>query len=252
LAAYQPLEGIVLTQMAAGVKDNEIGVAPTLLQSIDLHNAVVLGDALHTQRAVSAQICQAGGDFIWLVKENQPSVHADIAELFAPATPTVLGGMVPTDFRTARTVDKGHGRRDTRQITVSGALTGYTAWPHLAQVFQIERERTDLTTHHTTREVVYGITSLSSRSASPRQILADVRRYWAIENGLHRVRDVTFHEDAGRLTCGNAGRIMATVNNLAISLMRSVGQTNLARARRIYSTHVDQSLHLLTAHPSRL
>src|SRR3954466_12534552 len=82
LAAYLPQEGIVLLQVSAGHKENEIGVAPTLVQALDLRGKIVAADALHTQRALSVQILAAGGEYLWRVKDNQPTLRADIAELF--------------------------------------------------------------------------------------------------------------------------------------------------------------------------
>jgi predicted transposase YbfD/YdcC len=252
LCAYLPAEGLVLFQVAAGAKENEISVAPTLLASLDLRHKVVMGDALHTQRALSVQILTAGGDYIWLAKDNQPTLRQDIADLFTLSPATVLGGQIPTDFRTARTVDKGHGRQETRQITVSSALTGYSDWPGIAQVFQLERERVDCQTGQLSREVVHGLTSLSADTAGPQHLLAFVRSYWGIENGLHQRRDVTFREDAMRLTVGQAGRVIAILNNLVIGLLRRAGYTNLARARRILASNVRTALKLLTTNPRRL
>ena len=252
LAAYLPAEGIVLLQVATGTKENEITAAPRLLECLDLRNKVLMGDAMHTQRALSIQICEAGGDYIWLAKDNQPTLHQEIAEVFAPATPTVLGGTIPTDFRSARTVTKGHGRRETRQITVSQSLKGYSDWPYLDQVFEIERERVDLKTGQTTHETVHGLTSLTPDRARPRQILDLVRTYWGIENGLHHRRDVTFHEDATRQTRGNAGRVMAILNNLVIGLLRGRGYTNLAEARRFYNAHLPEAWTLITSPPGGL
>lgn len=91
LAAYLPTEGIVLLEVATGTKENEITVAPTLLKCLDLRGEIVMGDAMQTQRALSAQILEAGGDYIWFVKDNQPTVREEIATLFAPQTPNVLG-----------------------------------------------------------------------------------------------------------------------------------------------------------------
>ena len=81
LAAYLPQEGIVLLQVAAGAKDNEISVAPTLLGSLDLRGKVVTGDAVHTQRALSTQTVAAGGAYLWVAKDNQPTLRADIEAL---------------------------------------------------------------------------------------------------------------------------------------------------------------------------
>jgi predicted transposase YbfD/YdcC len=249
LCAYLPAEGVVLLQVAAGEKENEISVAPSLLQGLDLRGKVVMGDAMHTQRALSVQICAAGGDYIWLAKDNQPTLHQDIADLFAPPTPTILGGFVPNDFQTARTVDKGHGRQETRTITVSSALVGFSDWPDLGQVFQIERERRTVKSGAVTREIVHGLTSLSAPSADPPSLLGLVRDYWGIENGLHYRRDVTFREDATRLTVGQAGRVMAILNNLVIGLLRWCGFTNLAEARRFYNGEPRAAVALLTSHP---
>jgi predicted transposase YbfD/YdcC len=252
LAAYQPGAGRVLLEVATGVKENEITVAPTLLAGLDLNGKIVMGDAMQTQRALSTQILEAGGDYIWIAKDNQPTLRADIATVFASQTPTVLGGTVPTDYTTARTVTKGHGRRETRQITVSRSLRGYSDWPGLDQVFRIERERVTLATGKVTREVVEGLTSLPSNRASAHRLLDHVRTYWGIENGLHYRRDVTFHEDATRLTTGNAGRVMAILNNLVIGILRWAGHTNLAAARRFYDAHLGDAFTLLTATPRGL
>ena len=252
LAAYLPGEGVVLMEVATGTKENEITVAPTLLKTLDLRGKIVMGDAMHTQRALSVQILEAEGDYIWLAKDNQPTLRQDIMEVFTPATPTVLGGVVPTDFHTARTIDKGHGRREIRQITVSSVLDGYSDWPGLAQVFQIERERVIVKTGKTTQETVYGLTSLRPTAASPGRLLVLVRSYWGIENGLHHRRDVTFREDATRLTRGNAGRVMAILNNLLIGLLRWSGYTNLAQARRFYDANLPEALAAVTMAPSRL
>lgn len=250
LAAYLPEEGLVLLQVATGTKENEISVAPTLLQAVDLRGKIVMGDAMHTQRALSVQILEAGGDYLWIAKDNQPTLRQDIATLFAPPEPSTLGGHEPTDFRTARTVSKGHGRCDTRAITVSSDLAGYLDWPGAQQVFQIRRERRELKTGKTTHETVQGLTSLAGSDAGPDDLLALVRAYWGIENGLHRRRDVTFREDATRMTRGNGGRVMAILNNLIIGLLRWSGYTNLAQARRFYDGHLPAAVALVTRTPS--
>jgi predicted transposase YbfD/YdcC len=233
LAAYLPREGIVLGQVAVDRKENEIVAAPALLDHLDLRRKVVVGDALHAQREVSKQIKRAGGDFIWLIKDNQPAVRAEIAELFVPPTPTVLGNVLPDDFVRYATTTTGHGRREERRITVSSELKAYTAWPHLEQVFALQRQRTDLATGQVEAEIVYGVTSLSRRAASAKSVLAFIRDYGGIENGLHHRRDATFHEDRTRQTRGHAGHVMASLTNLVIGLLRYVGFTNLAHARRV-------------------
>ena len=112
LAAYLPGEGIVLMQMAVEkAKENEIVVAPKLLECLDLRNKVVTGDAMHTQRKLSMQIVAAGGDFVWIVKDNQPETRQAIELLFSPEPAPIPGsGCPPKDFRSTKTVDKQAGR----------------------------------------------------------------------------------------------------------------------------------------------
>jgi predicted transposase YbfD/YdcC len=246
LAAYLPAEGVVLLQVAAGGKENEISVAPTLLRALDLRGKVVIGDALHTQRALSAQIVAAEGDYVWFVKDNQPTLRAEIAELFRADDRTVAGGHLPPELRVARSVDKGHGRQDMRTLWASSDLRGYSDWPGLQQVFRLERERHHRKRDKREREVVYGVTSLAPNEAAAARLLALSRGYWGIENGLHYRRDVTFHEDATRLTCGQAGRVMAALNNLVIGLLCRAGYTNHAAARRQCSANLALAVALLS------
>ena len=89
LAAYLPAEGLVLMEVEIAGKGSEIPAAPKVLKSIDLREKVVMGDALHTQREVSIQIVEAGGDYIWLAKGNQPQIEEDIRLWFEP-DPTPL------------------------------------------------------------------------------------------------------------------------------------------------------------------
>ena len=139
VAAYLPDSGVVLTQLAVDKKENEIVAVPTLLAQLDLHGVVVTGDAMQAQRALSAQVVEAGGDYLWFVKANQPTLLGEITELFTPP-PLTPGHAVPArDFDTVRQLDKGHGRLEERLLTTSSMLAGYSEWPFLAQVFKLER-----------------------------------------------------------------------------------------------------------------
>src|SRR5919199_2410266 len=139
VAAYLPEHGVVLAQLAVDRQENESVVVPTLLAQLDLQGTVVVGDAMQTQRELSVQIVEAGGDYVWCVKENQPTLLAELTELFAPP-PITPGHAAPArDFQTVRQVDKGHGRLEERVVTARSMLAGYSDWPHLAQVFKLER-----------------------------------------------------------------------------------------------------------------
>src|SRR5512138_1403342 len=111
LAAYLPGEGMVLLQMVVEKdKENEIVVAPKLLQCLDLRNKVVIGDAMHTQRQLSVQIVEAGGDFVWIVKDNQANTRQAIEQLFAPEKAVPGLGCPAMDFESAQTTEKQAGR----------------------------------------------------------------------------------------------------------------------------------------------
>ena len=84
-------------------------------------------------------------------------------------------------------------------------------WPHLGQVFRLDRRFTNLSTGEVECEVRYGLTSLTVQMADPKRLLMIVRSEWGIENGLHYRRDVTFQEDQTRMTEKSMGRTMAII-----------------------------------------
>ncbi|NWG18777.1 MAG: ISAs1 family transposase, partial [Chloroflexi bacterium] len=233
LAAYLPEYGVTLAQVAVERKENEIVAAPTVLKQLNLTGVVVTGDAMHAQRALSTQIVEAGGDYCWFVKENQPEVYATLELLFA--RPRLAKGWSDptTDFTTARCVEEGHGRIEERTMTVSRMLHEYVDWPYLDQVFRLERQVTSATKSFT--EVRYGITSLPPSVACARRLLTIARTEWGIENGLHYRRDVTLHEDAGQVRRGHAPQVLAALNNTVIGLVLQTGARNLAAAQRAFA-----------------
>jgi predicted transposase YbfD/YdcC len=249
LAAYLPEEGLVLLQVEVETKENEIVAAPKLLAQLDLRGKVITGDAMHTQRQLSIEIVVAGGDYLWIAKENQPDLRATIAHLFEPEQVTPGFSPTPTDFKTAVTLNKGHGRLEHRCLTSSGMLKDYLDWPYLEQVFKLERRFINLQTGEVTTEIHYGLTSLTPAEAGPQRLLALQRSHWGIENGLHYRRDVTFKEDRCRLKIGHAARTMATLNNLALALILRQDYPYLPQARRRFSARPLEALQLIMQNP---
>ena len=245
LAAYLPDAGVVLMQMEVGAKDNEISAAPRLLKAIDLQGKVVTGDAMFAQRELSRQVIEAGGDYVWSVKENQPSLRADIESLFEIEEGQTALKPMANDLRRAETTDKQHGRLERRRITTSSLLAGQVDWPGLGQVFRIEREVEEMTTGRKRCETVYGVTSLSDRQASAQRLLKIVRKHWMIENGLHYRRDWTLREDYCRLRRGEAAQAMAVINNLIVELALRQGFKYLPDARRKYNAQPLEGLKLI-------
>lgn len=238
LSALSHHVGLTLTQQAVDAKTNEITQVETVLRQIVLKDRVVTMDALLTQRHVAQTIVDEGGDYVMIVKENQPQLRADIELVFT---------LPPAGDRqeTARTVDIGHGRIEQRNITTSEALVGYSNWPGLAQVFEVGRHVIIQKTGQERTEVVYGVTSLNPERATPGRVLDLVRGHWHIENKSHWVRDVTFDEDRSQVRCGSIPQVMAALRNTAIGLLRWAGHTNIAAACRRLAAQPAQALALI-------
>lgn len=246
LAVFLPGEGVTLAQIALERGQNEISVAPILLEYVDLRNKVVIGDALHTQRQISIQIGKAGGNYLWTVKGNQPQLLQDLQDWFDDRVALLPGmGCPPKDFRSATVTNKGHGRIEVRTLTTSSQLNDFLDWPFLQQVFKLERLITISKTGRTRHEIVYGVTSLSAEQASPYQLLPMLRSYWQIENGLHYPRDVTLHEDQTRFKKHSAAHIMAIINNIVLALIAKSDFPFVPPARRFFAAHPDRALALL-------
>jgi predicted transposase YbfD/YdcC len=238
LSALSHHVGLTLAQQAVDDKSNEISHVETVLRQLVLQGRVLTMDALLTQRHVAQTIVDAEGDYVMIVKDNQPQLRADIALVFT---------LPPAGDRqeTARTVDIGHGRIEQRNITTSEALGGYSDWPGLAQVFELGRHVITQKTGKERAEVVYGVTSLPPKRATPERLLELVRGHWHIENKSHWVRDVTFDEDRSQVRCGNIPQVMAALRNTAIGLLRWAGHTNIAAACRQLAAQPAQALALI-------
>lgn len=242
LAAYLPEEGVVLMQIAVGTKENEISAAPKLLAALDLKGRVVCGDAMFTQRAISVQILAQGGHYMWFLKDNQPTLKADVEQFFMPPR-DVPGWKAPVmPQERAYSTQAGHGRIEKRVLTLIPDEAGYLDWPGAAQVFKLERTITQETTKKTTQETVYGLTSLTPTRTSAQQLLEMTQQHWGIENGLHYRRDVTLEEDATRITDDKRAEMMAILNNFIVGLTSKLGFRNLASAQRTFDARLTLTL----------
>lgn len=232
MAAYLPQQGVVLAQVEVGAKTNEITAAPQLLKMVDLRGVVVTGDAMQAQKGLSVQVVADGGDYLWLVKANQKDLLGEIVQLFEPLD--WGSGFSPPPLAIASRVEYSHdhARSEKRTIWTSSELVGYSYWPHLGQVFKLEREWWEWGKEELKREVRYGITSLPQEVAGPARLMQIAREEWAIENSLHWVRDVTFGEDHCQVKRGGAPQVLASLNNFVISTLRLGKVENIAQARR--------------------
>lgn len=233
LSGLCQLTGTVIGQLAVGAKTNEIPMLTKLLDTIDITGAVITADALHCQRDTAEHITGRGGHYIFTVKDNQPKLRKQLKTLPWKQIPIL-------DINTAH----GHGRTEKRSLKATEIAAGI-GFPKAVQVLQLTRTVTDrkTRTHHT--ETVYAITSLSATDAHPNQIISWLRGHWAIENRLHWVRDVTYHEDLSQIRTGAGPQVMATLRNLAISLLRLNGHNNIAAALRHHARDHQRPITLL-------
>ena len=186
LSAFSHRLGLTVGQVAIKDKTNEIGAMPDLLLDLVLEGRVFTMDALHTQRETAQTIVAGKGDYMMLIKENQPTLQADIALVFT-------GQDAPLFIEEcAATLGKVHGRIEVRTIQTCSALNDFLAGPGVQQVFRLDHTTTLLKTQHVRAETVYGVTSLSPRRAGAAILLRTVRGQWSIENRSHWVRDMSF------------------------------------------------------------
>jgi predicted transposase YbfD/YdcC len=229
---------VVLGQVAVDThiegKTSEIGCFAPLLDTLDLGEVIVTADALHTQRAHVDYLHSRGAHWVLTVKGNQPNLR------------TQLVGMPWRKVDVAhRSAERGHGRREIRTLKVITIAAGIV-FPHAAQAIQLRRRTRPL--HGPRRwhtETVYAITDLRPHQATPGQLAGWIRGHWQIENGLHWVRDVTYHEDLSQVRTGHAPQVMASLRNLAISAHRLAGATNLAAALRHCARNAARTLTVL-------
>lgn len=213
VSAWASRQRLVLGQEAVTAKSNEISAIPLLLERLDLTEQVVTIDAMGCQRTIAAQIIDGGGDYVLALKDNQPDLLADVIDSFAVA-PTVDG--------TARTVEKDHGRRETRRCetindpAVIAWLDPEQDWAGLQAIARVTATR-QVADQAPTTAIRYYVSSLPGDA---RPIAAAVRSHWGIENSLHWVLDVAFREDENRTRAGHSAENLALIRKLALNLLR--------------------------------
>jgi len=239
VSAYAADYGVTLGQRACEEKSNEITAIADLLPVLALEGAVVTIDAMGCQTAIAEQIVAGGGDYVLAVKDNQEQLAQALRDFFAMLN---TSGYPKRDVSVHETLDKGHGRLETRRcIAVDNLdwleLLGLKArWTKLTAVACIE----------STREIGGKITTelryvISSLPADSRRILHAVRTHWGIENGLHWCLDVTFGEDASSIRLRNAALNFSFLRRLSLNLFRGdkSRSTSLPRKRKAAAWNPD-------------
>jgi predicted transposase YbfD/YdcC len=228
VSAWASRQRLVLGQEATNAKSNEITAIPLLLERLALAGALVTIDAIGTQVEIAQLILDKGGDYLLALKENRPATYADV-ELFFAAPP-------PGACDTVETTDGDHGRIEVRRVAVCHEVAWLlsdrrypdeVAFPGLAMIGLVESEveRNGKTTRE--RRLYLGSARLDAKSFA-----RAVRTHWHIENRLHWVLDVVFHDDLARLRTGHGPQNMAVVKHMALNLLRDAKPTTSLKNRR--------------------
>jgi predicted transposase YbfD/YdcC len=237
LALQEQKTNLVIEQTEVKTGENEISAGKRLLETANLENKIISGDAIFAQQELSRKVVLGGGEYLWKLRANQGTIYKLAKEHFQELSDRYIDR--------ARSLEKGHGRIDEREILTSFRLAGQIEFPYLEQVFKITRWSKEVKTGKRMEQTIYGITSGSVEEFSAKELLRLTREHWGIENGLHYRRDVTFKEDACRQTSKKGGRVLATLNNLTIGILRKIGWKNIAKARRYYDALIDKALSLI-------
>ena len=219
LNAWAGEQRLCLASLPVDTKSNEIKAVPELLALLDLSGCVVTLDAMGCQKAIAQQIIAQGGDYVLALKGNQESIHTDVALFFEHATQHKWED-TPHDVFAHE--EYGHARHEVRRCTVVHLcdLQGRWAdeqqrWRGLASLIRIQSQRT-LAGKSSVETRYY----LSSLTGTAEQALDAVRSHWGVENSLHYVLDIAFHEDASRIRKDNAPANFALLRQIALNLLR--------------------------------
>lgn len=230
VSAWASSQRLVLAQEPVEAKENECAAMLAILERLTIEGALVTVDAIATNPAIAEAVTEAGGDYLLALKSNQPVLHAEVEAYFAEAP--------AGELHTVQTLDKDHGRIETRTTSVSRDVRwllahddrrypGHPRFPTLKSLV-----RTTTRTEHRGRATEQTRYFISSAELSPERAAQAVRAHWGIES-FHWVLDVVFREDLSRLRRGHGARNMALVRRFAFNIVRQGrGKRSIKTARK--------------------
>ena len=235
VSAWASQQGVTLGQKVVDKKSNEIKAIPDLLKMLELRGALVTIDAMGCQKEIAKNIVQDGGEYVLAVKENQPNFHAALEEFFDEA---MEHDFEENGCRVHETNEVSRGRQETRQFVTAPLPEKMTKfkkqWCGLCSIGRamslVERDGKE------TIEVRYYILSIPPKV---KVFAGAVRGHWSIENSLHWVLDVVFHEDASQIRMGHGPENFGFLRRFVISLLKqdtSEGSLRRKRKRAAWDT----------------
>jgi predicted transposase YbfD/YdcC len=236
VSAWASRQRLVLGQEAVAGASNEIAAIPALLQKLALAGALVTIDAIGCQQAIAAAIVDKGGDYLLAVKANQPALLDDLKVFFDDAYER-------DRLDICETTDGDHGRIEVRRhwvCTDIAWLARMHPWKNLACIAMVEARR-EIDGKAATSRRYY----IASAPLDARRLAAAVRAHWTIENRLHWVMDVVFHDDLCRLRTGHAPRNMAAIRHIALNLVKQAKGNDSLKVRRKMAAWSPDYLELL-------
>jgi predicted transposase YbfD/YdcC len=214
VSAWATANCLSLGQIAVAEKSNEIPAIPKLLELLELQGALVTIDAMGCQKEIAAKIVAGGGDYVLAVKDNQPTLLAEVEACFAKAVKEEFVGREHDSYQTE---ERGHGREETRyyHIIHDPQLPSQEDWAGLRVIGMCCSECNR--DGKLSSEVRYFI---GSRKAKAKVYGNALRNHWGIENNLHWQLDVSFAEDKNRVSKRRGAENLALVRRLALSLLK--------------------------------
>jgi predicted transposase YbfD/YdcC len=206
---------LVLGQIKTQCKINEIEAIKQLIELLDLEDCVITIDAMGCQKEIAAQIIEKKAAYILAVKDNQQELNEQVQSLFT-VTPVASSHEYIT---------KDHGRIETRNCKVIQQLDLLDCrehWKGLSSIIQLSTTRT--IKNKTMEEKRYYI---SSSNETADYFNHAIRKHWGIENSLHWVLDVQFHEDLSRKRKDNAAENFTIIRRIALNKLKKFSYKRL-------------------------
>ena len=231
LSAYATTARLTLAQLGVPEKTNEITAIPELLDQLaqdkELEGALITIDAMGCQVEIADKIVAHKADYLLALKGNQPTLEADVVDYFRTAP--------VAELVTKTTVEKGHGRIETRTYTASKAVDwivserSYPGQPRFTTIKTIVK--VDTRTDHADRSTFDTRTYISSTTLDIERIARAVRGHWGVES-MHWLLDVEFKDDLSRYRTGHGAKNMAVIRRFALDLVRNLKTKGSIKTRR--------------------